>query len=130
MSYTKVLFFILGSLSLCIGMAGIVIPGLPTTPFILLTAWLYLKSSDTIHQKLVSSRFPGNYIREYQRNKGMTIRIKIKAIVMVVMMIGLSVIFLIDQRPMKLLILTLGVTGIITILLIVPTASQYQQKIE
>ena len=61
----KIVFIVLGTLSLGIGIIGIVVPGLPTTPFILLTAGLYIKSSDRLYQKLINSRFIGPYINNF-----------------------------------------------------------------
>ena len=49
MNLIKVLLIVLGTLSLCVGIIGIVVPGLPTTPFVLLTAGLYIKSSDKLY---------------------------------------------------------------------------------
>ncbi len=118
----KSIFILLGTLSLCIGMAGIVIPGLPTTPFVLLTAGLYLKGSDTLYQKLLNSHFPGGYIREYQRNKGMTTRAKTKAIATMAVMITLSILYWIDPWLIKLLVIALGALGAVVILFFVPTA--------
>ena len=80
MSLVKIILIVLGTLSLGIGIIGIVVPGLPTTPFLLLTAGLYVKSSDRLYQKLISNRYVGSYILEYQANKGMTKRAKLYAI--------------------------------------------------
>ena len=55
MNLFKVILIALGTLSLCIGIIGIIVPGLPTTPFILLTAGLYINSSDRSYQKLITT---------------------------------------------------------------------------
>ncbi len=60
MSFLKSILILLGTLSLCIGVIGIVVPGLPTTPFLLLTAGLYIKSSDKLYTKLISNRLVGS----------------------------------------------------------------------
>ena len=66
MSYFyKVLLIILGTIFLGLGILGIFIPGLPTTPFLLLTAALYLRSSQRLYQKLISNKILGKYIQNY-----------------------------------------------------------------
>ena len=56
----KYLFIILGLISLGLGLLGIVTPGLPTTPFILLTGVLFAKSSPRLHQKLLDNKYKDN----------------------------------------------------------------------
>jgi len=58
----KYLYIALGMISLTLGLLGIVTPGLPTTPFILLTGVLFAKSSPRLHQKLLDNKLTGRYI--------------------------------------------------------------------
>lgn len=79
----KYLRFILaaaGILSLLLGIIGIFVPILPTTPFVLLAAWLFLKSSDRLHRKLMSHKYFGPMIVQYQVHKAIPIRVKIYAL--------------------------------------------------
>ncbi|MBN2350080.1 MAG: YbaN family protein [Bacteroidales bacterium] len=117
----KLLFIILGTLSLCIGIIGIVVPGLPTTPFLLITAGLYIKSSDTLYQKLITNRFVGSYILEFQANKGMTIKTKLYAIGAMWVIITVSCIFFITPFSIKLIVLIVGLIGTIVMGFLVPT---------
>ena len=122
MSYFyKIILIILGTLFLGLGILGIFIPGLPTTPFLLLTAALYLRSSDRLYQKLISNKIIGKYIKNYVQKRGMTIRIKVHAIGIMWLMISISTIFLIEIIWVKILVLTLGIIGTIVMGFVVKT---------
>lgn len=122
MSYFyKIILIILGTLFLGLGILGIFIPGLPTTPFLLLTAALYLRSSDRLYKKLISNKIIGKYIKNYVQKRGMTIRIKVHAIGIMWLMISISTIFLIEIIWVKILVLTLGIIGTIVMGFVVKT---------
>lgn len=101
----------LGTISLVIGAIGVVVPGLPTTAFLLLAAWFYLKSSQKLYQKLVSNKYLGPYILDFQRKKGMTRRTKIQAIGTMWVMITISCIFFIKSLSVILIVIGLGIVG-------------------
>ncbi len=121
MTVIKVILIVAGTVSLGVGLVGIVVPGLPTTPFLLLTAGLYMRSSDTLYQYLVSNKYVGSYINDFRTNKGMALRAKLYAILMMWTMITLSCIFLVENSPTKLLIISIGILGTIIMGFIIPT---------
>lgn len=118
----KAVYILLGSLALCLGVMGILIPGLPTTPFLLLAAALYMRSSEKLYNKLLNHPRLGKYIVRYRDNKGMTRNQKIYALVLMWLMIALSCIFLINVLWLRILVLSLGLLGSIVMGVIVPTA--------
>src|SRR5690554_4247935 len=68
-------FFMLGgTVSLALGVIGLFVPGLPTTPFVLLSAALYAKSSEKLYNWLLDNKFLGPRIKNYQRQKGVTLK--------------------------------------------------------
>ena len=73
----KTLFIILGSLSLALGIIGMFLPLLPTTPFLLLTAALYIKNSPRLYDWLISHRILGEYIRNFRENRAIPLHAKI-----------------------------------------------------
>ena len=73
----KTLCIALGSLSLALGIIGIFVPLLPTTPFLLLTAALYFKASPRLYNWLLHQKHLGPYIRNYRENKAIPLRAKI-----------------------------------------------------
>ncbi len=119
----KSILILLGTLSLCIGVIGIVVPGLPTTPFLLLTAWLYVKSSDRLYAKLIANRFVGSYIVKFNQRNGMTIKSKFYAITTMWAMIALSCIFFIEPFTIILTVSAFGIIGTIVMGFVVPTVN-------
>ena len=128
MSFIKVLFVVLGTMSLIIGIIGIIVPGLPTTPFLLLTAWLYLKSSEKLYQKLIGNKFVGYYIVEYQKKEGLTTRTRLTSIGIMWVMIAMSTTFFFSQNSIKLIVLVVGITGTIVMGFIIPKAKISNKK--
>lgn len=82
------LLIAVGSLSLALGAAGIVLPVLPTTPFLLLAAYCFARSSTRLHDYLVNHRVFGTYISNYY-NHAMTPRHKARTLA--VLWIGITV---------------------------------------
>jgi len=76
----KSLYITLGTLSLALGILGIFLPLLPTTPFLLLTAALYFKSSPRLYAWLLNQKHLGPYIRNFRENKAIPLRAKICSI--------------------------------------------------
>lgn len=122
----KALFIILGTLSLGLGILGIIIPGLPTTPFVLLTAGLYARSSKRLHNWMVNHRAIGSYILRYRRNKGLTKREKLYAIIMMWAMILISGLLFITSAAVHLILLAAGITGTVVMGWIVPSAKPHE----
>lgn len=75
-------YFIIGSIALVAGMIGAFLPVLPTTPFILLAAWCYIRSSDQVYDRLINDERFGKTIEDYHTGKGITKPTKTKSITM------------------------------------------------
>ncbi len=70
----------LGIVFVIIGTIGIVLPLLPTTPFLLLAATCFSKGSKRFYDKLINHKILGPYIRDYKSGKGIPIRVKVTSI--------------------------------------------------
>lgn len=75
--WVRILLIICGFVSLVVGMLGIFLPLLPTTPFLLLSAYCFARSSRKFHRWLLGNTILGKYIRNYREGRGMTLRAKI-----------------------------------------------------
>jgi len=105
----KVLFIILGSISLGLGVLGLFLPILPTTPFLLLTAWLFAKSSPRLYHWLITNKYFGKYIRRYREGLGIPLKTKIVAVSSLWLTILSSVVFFITSTLLKILVLLIAV---------------------
>ncbi len=121
MSLLKLFYIVAGTASLSLGLIGIIVPGLPTTPFLLLTAALYMRSSDKLYNHLIANKHLGPYILNYRKNKGLTIRSKLYAIVLQWVMITISIIWGIEKVSVVYVVILAGLIGTSTILFIIPT---------
>ena len=100
------------TLSLALGILGIFLPLLPTTPFLLLTAALYFKSSPRLYNWLLSHKHLGPYIRNFRENKAIPLRAKIISISLMWITMLYCVFFIVPYIWVKviLLIIAAGVT--------------------
>jgi uncharacterized protein len=83
-----------GTLCVILGVVGMFLPLLPTTPFLLLAALCYSRGSPRFYHWLLNNRWCGEYIRNYREGRGITLRQKIFSIAMVWLAIGYSVFFM------------------------------------
>jgi len=105
----KFLFITLGTLSVAFGVVGIFVPILPTTPFLLLAAFFYARSSDKFLHWLLYNRWFGTYIRNYREGRGMPRREKILTITALWLTIGLSAAFAVSVWWVKLLLVVIAI---------------------
>ncbi|HCX03994.1 MAG: YbaN family protein [Tissierellales bacterium] len=107
----KYIFIILGSLFLILGIIGIFLPVLPTTPFLLLTSFFYLKSSKKLHNWLINHKVFGEYIYNYITYKGVKKKDKIKSLILLYLTLSISF-YLVDIIHVRifLILVAIGVT--------------------
>ena len=92
--------------------AGIFVPLLPTTPFLLLAAACFVRSSDRLYQWLITHRWFGSYIRNYREHKAITRQAKIVTLTLLWGTIGYTAFGVITSLPLRVLLLLVagGVT--------------------
>lgn len=112
----KIILRIVGTISLILGIIGIALPILPTTPFLLLTAFCYLKSAPVWHKRLLQSKHLGPYIKNFQENKCIPLRIKVYSISMLWLTISISAIFFVSLWWVRALLFAIAVGVTIHIL--------------
>lgn len=93
----KGLFVVAGTVSLGLGFVGIVLPVLPTTPFLLLSAACYYKGSERLHRWMLNNRLFGDYLRNYKEGKGIRPRTKIFTLILLWSVISFSALFMLNN---------------------------------
>ena len=120
----KVLYISIGILSVWLGIIGIFVPGLPTTPFLLLSSWLFYKSSKRMHDFLHRSKWLGDYIRRYESKQGVSWTSKLISIGCMWTMISISAFVVLENWHFRILLLVLGLIGTVSVIFIVPTSKK------
>jgi len=106
----KYLLIIGGSISLGLGMLGILLPVLPTTPFLLLSAFCYLNSSKRLYDWLIGHKRLGHHILGYMEHK--TIDRKVKLGALIFLWISLMISMILINKPIMYLVLSLVGVGV------------------
>ena len=102
-----------GTLFVVLGIIGIFLPILPTTPFLLLAAVCYARSSDSFYNGLMNNRFFGNYIRNYMEGRGIPIKVKIASITFLWALISFSLVLVAMDIIYR--IILLGIAIVVTL---------------
>ena len=106
----------LGFLFLGLAILGIGLPVLPTTPFLLLSAWLFARSSEKWHRWLLGNETFGPVIRNWESQRCISLRTKLMSIALMLGVGGTSVILAVNDPRIKLAALALMAVGCITVL--------------
>lgn len=109
-------FRLLGFLFLGVGAVGIVLPLLPTTPFVLLSAACFARSSERWHRWMLANETFGPMIRNWEQNRCTSRKVKLIGILSMVLVGGYSLIFAIDSLPVRFVGGVLLLLGMVTVL--------------
>ncbi|MFC7061455.1 YbaN family protein [Halobacillus seohaensis] len=101
----KILLVIVGSLSLGLGIIGIVLPFIPTTPLLLLAAACFVRSSDTLYNWLMTNKYFGSYITNFREGKGIPLKAKIVGVTTLWISITYSAFFVVPLVFVKVIML-------------------------
>jgi len=86
---------LMGCFFTALGILGIFLPLLPTTPFLLMSAACFIRSSEKLYNWLIGNKWLGQYIKHYLERKGISLELKIFSLVLLWITIGYSVFFVI-----------------------------------
>jgi uncharacterized membrane protein YbaN (DUF454 family) len=108
----RILLIASGTFFVALGVLGVFLPVLPTTPFLLLAAVCYARSSERFYHWLLTNRWCGEYIRNYREGRGIPLKQKVFAIMLLWLTIGYAALFVVSLWWIKLVLvgIVVGVT--------------------
>ena len=112
----KLLYNIIGTISLLLALIGVILPILPTTPFVLLSAACYCKGSERLHSGLSDNETFGPIIRDYEEHGGMKKATKIKALTIMWTAVLASAFLILDTLTMRAVVVLIAVIGTVSML--------------
>lgn len=112
-STKRALLILFGFLSLALGVLGIFLPLLPTTPFLLLSAFCFSRSSERLHQWLLNQPSLGPIIIDWEKNGVIRLKVKVIATVMILVLISYPLFWMEFHLAIKAVVL-LTIIGVLT----------------
>ena len=122
--FFRYLLIIAGTIFLGLGIIGIFLPILPTTPFLLLAAACYARSSKRFYDWLLNNKWFGTYIKNYHEGRGVPLKVKVFTISLLWITILASVFFVISNFWIKIVLIIIAIGVTIHVL----TIKTYKQK--
>ncbi len=122
------LLIVAGTMATAIGIIGVFVPILPTTPFLLLAAACYLRSSQKFYHWLLNNRLFGAYVRNYLQGRGMPRKIKIFTILLLWTTITCSIVFAVQSLIIRIILLVIAAGVSVHIALIKTTPRSESQN--
>ena len=111
-NFKKTIYVFLGCLFVILGTIGIVLPVLPTTPFMLVALALFANSSPKFHQMLLNNRWFGVTLKQWEENKTVSRRIKIRASFLLLLSISISIALLLGNLILQLMLVVIGILSL------------------
>ena len=112
----RAVFFLAGTVCLFLAAVGVFLPILPTTPFLLLSAAFYLRSSERMHAWLYENKYFGEYLRNYRDGRGIPLATKLVVAAMLWTAISYSILFISTHWAVSILLAMIAVAVSIHIL--------------
>ncbi len=107
--WVRAFFLAAGTVALVLGLIGIFLPLLPTTPFVLLAAACYARGSRRFYDWLLAQRTFGPIIHEWERHRSIPYKTKITAVALMSLTLGTSIVFFVEPLWLKGLLAVMGV---------------------
>ncbi len=104
----RITLIVSGFITLFLGILGIVLPLLPTTPFLLLSAACFVRSSDRLYHWLITNKWFGKYIRDFREKRGIPLKAKVIGVTVLWVSMLSSAFFFVDLWVIRVLMILIG----------------------
>jgi hypothetical protein len=104
----RLLFLVLGTVLLLIGIATVLLPVLPTLPIMLAAAACYARASVRFYNWLLNHRYFGPAILEWREHRSIPFRLKCGSIALMALTLGIAVVYFVTEREMRIALAALG----------------------
>jgi uncharacterized membrane protein YbaN (DUF454 family) len=105
----KNLYIFIGTFFLIVGGVGIVVPILPTTPFLILTSLCYMKGSKRLYNWIIHNRIFGNFIKNYYEGNGVSLQAKLVSISFLWLTISISIFFIVEIVWIEIILVVIAI---------------------
>ncbi|WP_299179269.1 YbaN family protein [uncultured Neptuniibacter sp.] len=100
----RTLYLISGMFCVVLGAIGVILPLLPTTPFLLVAAFCFSRSSERLHQALLHNRYFGKIIQDWEREGVIPFKAKLLSTIMMLLMVSYPLLYKSFHLGLKLLV--------------------------
>ncbi|HJO17887.1 MAG TPA: YbaN family protein [Vicinamibacterales bacterium] len=121
----RILLISVGCLFVGLGAIGAIVPGLPTTVFLVLAAACFIRSSQKLYDRLITNRTFGPYLKDYREGKGIPLKAKIMALALIVIFVSYAVFFAVQITEIRILVGLVGLIGFWFVCFKVPVAYSF-----
>ena len=108
----RYLLLVIGFIFVAVGFIGVLVPGLPTTVFMIMAAWCFAKSSPRFERWVLQLPGIGKFVQDHRSGLGMPRKSKIIAITMMSIAVVLSIVFALNQISIRFIVGTVGIFGV------------------
>mgnify|MGYP002045026311 FL=1 len=108
----RYLLLVIGFIFVAVGFIGVLVPGLPTTVFMIMAAWCFAKSSPRFERWVLQLPGIGKFVQDHRSGLGMPRKSKIIAITMMSLAVVLSIVFALNQLSIRFIVGTVGIFGV------------------
>ena len=108
----RYLLIVSGFIFVAVGFIGVLVPGLPTTVFMIMAAWCFAKSSPRFERWVLQLPGIGKFVQDHRSGLGMPRKSKIIAITMMSLAVVLSIVFALNQISIRFIVGTVGIFGV------------------
>jgi uncharacterized protein len=122
----KWIYFVLGTICLVLAYIGIVLPGIPGTPFILLTAFFYVRSSDRVYAWLLRQKIFRTIIQKFENKSHISLKLKIAILIPFLISIVVAELFLVKTMFWALAVGVIAVVHVVIKLIYQPSKKENQ----